>query len=277
MAEGTMRSSSSLALQLACGLLMSSILITGGQAQSTLEQQHSAASTRLLQQQRVAKALDSPTRAIAHVLRDEIRRPAEVIAFMHLPEGARVLDLYAADGYYSYLLAAAVGPEGRVFAQNPVATDNLEDVRQMYSLADALDERIEIADLSNVSHVRSDFAALPIEPGSLDVILLAQILHDFANNTDASAIALLQSLGTLLKEGGTLIVIDHAGDDDQGNERLHRMPATQAKRLALAAGYSLDGESTLLANPRDRRRRPVFDPMLARNTDRFLLRFVRSP
>ncbi len=261
-----MRSSPTLALQLACGLLMSSLFITTGQAQPTQEQQ-----------QRVAAALDSPTRAIAHVLRDEIRRPAEVIAFMRLPEGARVLDLYAADGYYSYLLAAAVGPEGRVFAQNPIATDNLEDVRQMYSLADALDERIEIAGLSNVSHIRSDFAALPIEPASLDVILLAQILHDFANNTDAGAIALLRSLGTLLKEGGALIVIDHAGDDDQDNERLHRMPAAQAKQLALAAGYSLDGESSLLANPRDRRRRPVFDPMLARNTDRFLLRFVRSP
>ncbi len=59
-------------------------------------------------------------------------------------------------------------------------------------LADALDERIEIAGLSNVSHVRSDFAALPIKPASLDVILLAQILHDFANNTDAGAIALLR-------------------------------------------------------------------------------------
>ena len=50
---------------------------------------------------------------------------------MRLPEGAHVLDLYAADGYYSYLLAAAAGPGGRIFAQNPVATDNLEDVRQM--------------------------------------------------------------------------------------------------------------------------------------------------
>jgi len=266
MVESAMRSSSTLALQLSSSLLMSLMFITGGQAQSTQEQQL-----------RVARALDSPTRAIAHVLRDEIRRPSEVIQFMRLPEGARVLDLYAADGYYSYLLAAAVGPEGRVFAQNPVATDNLEDVRQMYSLADALDERISIADLSNVSHVRSDLIGLPIEPASLDVILLAQILHDFANNTDASAIALLQSLGALLKDNGTLIVIDHAGDDDQDNERLHRMPAAQAKRLALAAGYSLDDESTLLANPRDRRRRPVFDPMLARNTDRFLLRFVRSP
>tara|TARA_B110000037_G_scaffold154297_1_gene174109 strand:+ start:158 stop:862 length:705 start_codon:yes stop_codon:yes gene_type:complete len=226
---------------------------------------------------RITSAIASPTRAIAHVLRDEIRRPAEVIQFMRLPEGARVLDLYAADGYYSYLLAAAAGSGGRVFAQNPIATDNLEDVRQMYSLADALDERIAIAKLTTVTHVRSDFAALPIDSGSLDAILLAQILHDFANSTDAGAIALLQQLGTLLKPDGALIVIDHAGDANQDNERLHRMPIEEAKRIAQAAGFSLESESALLANLRDRRRRPVFDPMLARNTDRFLLRFVLSP
>ena len=175
------------------------------------------------------------------------------------------------------MLAAAAGSGGRVFAQNPIATDNLEDVRQMYSLADALDERIAIAALTTVTHVRSDFAALPIDSGSLDAILLAQILHDFANSTDAGAIALLQQLGTLLKPDGALIVIDHAGDANQDNERLHRMPIEEAKRIAQAAGFSLESESALLANPRDQRRRPVFDPMLARNTDRFLLRFVLSP
>ena len=64
-----------------------------------------------------------------------------------------------------------------------------------------------------------------------------------------------------------------AGEGSQDNLRLHRMPLEQAKRVAEAAGYKLQAESSLLANPRDRHRRPVFDPMLARNTDRFLLRF----
>jgi len=257
-----------------CLIASSVFFLTAASAQ---DEQPSANLAQADQTLRITSAMAAPTRAIAHVLRDEIRRPAEVIQFMRLPEGARVLDLYAADGYYSYLLAAAAGSGGRVFAQNPIATDNLEDVRQMYSLADALDERIAIAKLTTVTHVRSDFAALPIDSGSLDAILLAQILHDFANSTDAGAIALLQQLGTLLKPDGALIVIDHAGDANQDNERLHRMPIEEAKRIAQAAGFSLESESALLANPRDRRRRPVFDPMLARNTDRFLLRFVLSP
>jgi predicted methyltransferase len=165
-----------------------------------------------------------------------------------------------------------------VFAQNPIAGPDADadDIRQMHSLADALDERIALAQLSNVTHLRSDFAKLAtstIEPKSLDAILMSQILHDFANAGEAAAIALLTSLRTLLKPSGALIVIDHAGESGLDNLRLHRMPVEQAKRVAEAAGYTLRAESSLLANPRDKHRRPVFDPMLARNTDRFLLRF----
>lgn len=228
---------------------------------------------------RIEAAINAPTRAIAHLLRDELRKPREVIRFMQLPDsGAQVLDLYAADGYYTYLLASAVGVDGRVFAQNPVAGPDADadDIRQMHSLADALDERIALAQLDNVTHLRSDFAALgasAIEAGSLDAILMSQILHDFANSSDTAAVSLLTSLRALLKPAGVLIVIDHAGDPGQDNLRLHRMPLELATRVAQEAGYSLQAESTLLANPQDRRRRPVFDPMLARNTDRFLLRF----
>jgi predicted methyltransferase len=104
---------------------------------------------------------------------------------------------------------------------------------------------------------------------------LGQILHDFANNNEQAAIALLSSLRRLVKPGGSLVVIDHAGDEEQDNTRLHRMTLADAQSIAIAAGFTLVAESNLLANPRDRRRRPVFDPMLARNTDRFLLRFTR--
>ena len=235
-----------------------------------------ASSAQADQAARVAEALASPSRAISHVMRDDTRHPAEVIAFMQLPEsGGRVLDLYAADGYYSYLLASAVGSAGVVYAQNPEATANIEDIRQMTSLADALNARIASAELDNIIHLRSDFFTLAIEPDSLDTVLLGQILHDFANNNEQAAIALLSSLRRLVKPGGSLVVIDHAGDEGQDNTRLHRMTLADAQSIATAAGFTLTAESNLLANPRDRRRRPVFDPMLARNTDRFLLRFTR--
>ena len=224
----------------------------------------------------LSTVLAAHDRDIAHLLRDDSRKPAQVLQFMGIGEGMRVLDVYAADGYYTYLLSRLVGPTGQVYAQNPVAGTNIEDVRQMYSLADALDQRIAIAALDNVEHLREDFTQLTIAPASLDVVLLAQILHDFYNGDKAFAATLLSQFTALLKPGGVVAIIDHAGDAGQDNTRLHRMPKAAALELATAAGLQLVADSDLLTNLSDRRRRPVFDPMLGRNTDRFLL-LLRKP
>ncbi|PCJ27258.1 MAG: hypothetical protein COA96_03485 [SAR86 cluster bacterium] len=222
------------------------------------------------------QALNANERDVNHLLRDDIRKPAEVMEFLGIKSGMRVLDIYAADGYYSYILSKVVGSQGVVYAQNPAANSNIEDIRQMFSLADALDERIDIASLTNIEHLRQGFFDLDIEPGSLDAVMMVQILHDFYNSEPGYASALLSHLKTLLKTGGVLAVIDHSGDKDQDNARLHRMQKNQAVELAKNAGFKLIGDSELLNNERDRRRRPVFDPMLGRNTDRFLLKFQKD-
>lgn len=220
-----------------------------------------------------SQALSGNDRDINHLLRDEIRKPAAVMEFLGIDAGMQVLDVYAADGYYSYILSKVVGARGKVYAQNPAAGSDTEDIRQMYSLADALDERIELAGLNNIEHLRQDLFNLEIKPASLDAVMLVQILHDFYNGDPAYAEALLGYLKTLLKPGGIVAIIDHAGDENQDNSRLHRMQKSQALELAEMLGFELVGDSDLLTNPRDRHRRGVFDPMLGRNTDRFLLKF----
>lgn len=229
--------------------------------------------TAALDKGALATALNANDRNVAHLLRDDTRHPVEVLEFVGIEPGMHVLDIYAADGYYSYILSKAVGASGRVYAQNPPAGSNVEDIRQMYSLADSLDELIGTANLENVTHLRESFQALPIPAASLDAIFLVQIFHDFYNADPAFAEALLRDLTTLLKPGGVVAMIDHAGDIGQDNSRLHRLVKTDAVSVGQRAGLILLGESDVLANGQDRRRRPVFDPMLGRNTDRFLLKF----
>lgn len=247
-------------LQVISALLLCLLTITSNQLAAQSEQS-------------LAQALNGNDRDIQHLLRDEIRRPVEVMEFLGIDAGMQVLDVYAADGYYSYILSKVVGAQGRIYAQNPAAGSNTEDIRQMYSLADALDERIEIASLKNIEHLRQDLFKLEIKPASLDAVMLVQILHDFYNGDPTYAAALLSQLKTLLKPGGIVAVIDHAGDANQDNARLHRMQKSQALELAETLGFELIGDSDLLTNPRDRHLRGVFDPMLGRNTDRFLLKF----
>ncbi|MEQ9563162.1 MAG: hypothetical protein RLN69_11620, partial [Woeseiaceae bacterium] len=50
--------------------------------------------------------------------RDEGRKPADVIEFLGIEPGMRVIDVIAAGGYYTEVLSLAVGPEGLVVAQN---------------------------------------------------------------------------------------------------------------------------------------------------------------
>jgi len=219
-------------------------------------------SLQALDEDAMAAILGAKDRNIAHVLRDDNRKPTEVVDFAGIDNGMRVLDVYAADGYYTYILARIVGESGAVYAQNPPAGSNVEDIRQMYSLADSLDERISIAELKNVHHLREGIFDLSITEASLDVVFLVQILHDFYNGDANYAAALMTHLTSLLKPGGIVIVIDHAGDAEQDNARLHRMQKTEALEIAAQAGLTLIGDSAILTNTSDRHRRSVFDPML---------------
>lgn len=72
----------------------------------------------------VARATDLATRLATggrsdgEKARDAGRRPAAVLTFLGIGEGMHVLDVLASGGYYSEVLAEAVGPEGLVYAQN---------------------------------------------------------------------------------------------------------------------------------------------------------------
>src|ERR1700753_356810 len=50
---------------------------------------------------------------------DHRREPAKMLAFIGVKEGMNVLDMEANAGYSTELLARAVGPDGKVYAQDP--------------------------------------------------------------------------------------------------------------------------------------------------------------
>ncbi|MDP5003781.1 MAG: hypothetical protein NWQ51_07795, partial [OM182 bacterium] len=52
----------------------------------------------------LTRALSSPERDVTDFLRDETRKPVQTLEFLALERGMRVLDLYAAGGYYTVVL-----------------------------------------------------------------------------------------------------------------------------------------------------------------------------
>lgn len=220
------------------------------------------------------QALAGPDREPGDFARDATRRPVEVLEFLGIGRGMTVLDVYAAGGYYTVILSKAVGPTGRVYAQNTPRGLDYEEDRQEITQGEALANKIRAGGLDNVEPRIARIGELDLAPSSLDAILLAQTLHDSYNPNPARAARLLEQLYALLKPGGVLGVTDHVGLPGNDNRDLHRMQVEQAITLAEAAGFQVES-SDLLRNPRDNHARSIFDPRLARNTDRFLLRLTK--
>ncbi|MEX1196582.1 MAG: hypothetical protein WEB57_01800 [Pseudohongiellaceae bacterium] len=222
------------------------------------------------------QVLGSPAREVADRMRDEDRKPVEVLQFLQLESGMTVLDVYAAGGYFTWILSHAVGNDGLVYAQNSPRTLRYEEGRGEITQGDALTQKLEDGALDNVRRIDRSVRDTGLPRSSVDFVLVSQILHDYHNRNPAQAIRLLETLHDLLRPGGILGIIDHSGIEGTDNRRLHRMREADARNVAEAAGFIVEADSDLLAQPEDNPHRSIFDPMLARKTDQFLLR-LRKP
>jgi len=229
-----------------------------------------------LDPQALRDSLGGSDRDITDRMRDEARRPVEVLTFLGLQEGMTVLDVYAAGGYYTFILSRAVGTDGTVYAQNSPRALRYDEDRTDMTQGDALAGKIEKGNLVNVVRIDRAIRDTGLPEGSIDLILVSQILHDYYNGSPARAHGLLRELYRLLQPGGVVGIIDHTGVEGNDNQRLHRMQKAQAIEAITRAGFVVEAESDLLANPNDNPRRSIFDPLLNRGTDQFLLR-LRKP
>jgi predicted methyltransferase len=205
--------------------------------------------------------------------RDAGRKPAEVLAFLGIKPGMTVLDLIAAGGYYTEVLSVAVGPNGTVYTQNPKAVLEFRDGAN----DKALTARLADNRLANVKRLDREIADMGIAPGSLDAVITALNYPDVhpRGGTDAGA-ATFAALSAALPPRGVLGEIDHAGNPDADNAKLHRIHEDLVVKAVTDAGFVVEAKSDILRNPDDNHTLPVFDPAIRGKTDRFMLR-LRKP
>ena len=116
-----------------------------------------------------ADAVSAKNRPAEAVKLDESRKPAEVLKFLGLETGDRALDLFTGSGYYSEIMARAVGPKGSVVAWEPA---NFYDDAAKKGLSE-LKGRVP-----NVSLLVSTAKELALAPASFDFVLMHMIYHD---------------------------------------------------------------------------------------------------
>ncbi|MBX9803594.1 MAG: methyltransferase [Caulobacteraceae bacterium] len=219
-----------------------------------------------------AGALAATTRPVDDRARDGARHTAETLAFARVRPGQKVADMIIGGGYFTRVFSAAVGPGGRVTAWQPA-----EFIAFQASYGDSL---TAVDALANVDAIRSPMAA-PDFPAGLDLVFTAQNYHDLHLNIAPADTAsrVNAAVFAALKPGGLYVVIDHhavAGAPMTSADTVHRIDIEAVKREVLAAGFVLDGESDILANPADPRTANVFDGSIRGRTSQFMLRF-RKP
>ena len=98
-------------------------------------------------------ALSGPDREVTDYARDSARKPVQVLDFLGIESGMKVLDLYAAGGYYTFILSKAVGDAGTVYAQNTERGLRFVEDRQNMTQGEALNAKIEQGNLDNVIQI----------------------------------------------------------------------------------------------------------------------------
>jgi predicted methyltransferase len=208
---------------------------------------------------------------------DEVRRPVEVLTWLGLERGDRVLDYFTGTGYYADIIARAVGPEGSVTGWNSSGFGTNERVR---TALHGIRERNP-----NASFYYTPTTAISLAPNAYDFVLLHLVYHDSYwesaqfNLPRIDPNTVTAALFQATKPGGTLAVIDHVapagGDTRAVVEASHRIDPAVIRADFERAGFVFDGESDLLRNPQDDRSVNVFDPSIRGRTDRVVYRFRR--
>jgi len=221
----------------------------------------------------LATRLESGSRSKVDKARDAGRQPAAVVTFLGIEPGMTVVDLLAASGYYTEVLSEAVGPDGRVYAQNTAFILEMRDGANEKAMAARLaDDR-----LPNVKRLDREIEDLGLTDGSVDAVLTALNFHDIYNGRGPeTAQAVLGAIHKILKPNGVVGFIDHAGTPGADNEKLHRMDEAKAIEAVQQAGFIVEATSDVLRHPEDDRTRLVFAEGLRGATDRFVLKLRKK-
>ncbi|MEO7127405.1 MAG: hypothetical protein ABI040_00815 [Rhodoferax sp.] len=271
------------------GLLAGLALLAGGC--TTAPPASSAGAT--LSSERIAAIVASPDRSAADRTNDLRRKPAQMLAFIGVRPGMVALDLSAARGYTTELIARAVGPTGRVYGQNaprnpdrvpPAAPEGAASPMApsmapvMPSAPLNLAQRASNPATRNIIPVTRPFED-PIPPevavNGLDLVTLMFNYHDFGHmGVDRARVN--RAVFAALKPGGMYVIADHSGRPGTGiseSGTLHRIEEAFLRREVEAAGFKLAQEGYFLRNPADPRDRNTPEPPQPK--DEFVLKFVK--
>lgn len=141
-------------------------------------------------------------------------------------QGSVILDLACGKGLYSLFLSQLAGPSGLVYA-----VDLWEAGLEM------LEKEALKKEVATIAAIKADATKeIDIEAHSLDLCLMATVLHDFKEMNAAQAV--LKQVLNLLQPGGCLAVIEFKKMDGPPGPPEHiRLTQEETERLVTELGF----------------------------------------
>ena len=218
----------------------------------------------------ITAAVAAPERSDKDRERDARDRPAELLAFAGIAPGIKIADVFGGGGYWTELLARAVGAEGQV---------RLVNNSPYFAFAGKeIKPRFDTNRLPNAEQITVETCNLKLGRETFDMIVIFMSYHDlyYVDEKDGwpaiDASAFLDQLHAALKPGGRLLIVDHtatAGTGKTSAQDLHRIDEAFARQDIAGHGFKLVKTWDGYRNPGDDLTKLVFDPAVRGKTDRF--------
>ena len=224
----------------------------------------------------IAAAVAASDRNPDNVKLDEGRKPAQVLAFLGLKPGMKVLDLFGGNAYWAEIMAPVVGPKGH---------DTVWEPTQFYNDKTKASFEAFAAKHPNVSITVSPFEAPDLPKNYADLVILNDNYHDTYWQNAKYKIpqmdpnAFVKAVYQSMKPGAVIGVIDHIANPNSDTratvEKMHRIDPNVVKADFKRAGFVFVKSSDVLRNPADDHSLLVFDPKVRGKTDRFVFLFKK--
>jgi ubiquinone/menaquinone biosynthesis C-methylase UbiE len=147
--------------------------------------------------------------------REQEEAPAKLMAALKLKPGEVAADIGAGSGYFTFRMADAVGPTGKVYAVD-IQPEMLEIIRK----------RSKERKADNVEPVLGAINDPKLPPNSTDLMMMVDVYHEFSHPWEMT-----RQMVRALKPGGRLVFVEYRLEDPSVPIKLvHKMSEAQVKR-----------------------------------------------
>jgi ubiquinone/menaquinone biosynthesis C-methylase UbiE len=157
--------------------------------------------------------------------REKEEAPEKALDAIGIRPGMAIADVGCGTGYFTRRMAKRTGASGKVYGV---------DIQPR--MIAALRANLEKAGIANVEPVLGEPDDPKLPAGALDLILMVDVYHEFANPQ-----AMLRKMREALRPTGRMVLLEYRKEDPKVPIRLeHKMTVEEAKAEIEAEGFRLE-------------------------------------